>query len=461
MPLIFSKMRAMNVLRHARFDRPNPTTIAFANGERRSHPAAVVLNPDQVVLNSTTRSQAPEVLVPNEDVGQLTQEPTPAVKAAGEALAPGGTLLMTTGRAAMYRGDALEEQLREAGFKNFGLVVREAAYITAEKAIARGVDDVTPEQSSLLLARTQFAGDPQAHGKIQQAGLSPRYTTEVRGRRMHLSKPFQSRGYNAFLGYVESDDGSLQARTFYQSKSQGIWRSASGLLGHSTFGKGPKGQFESSTNLPVEMQQRLSEVSRNSESIQAEASILEAALHAPLEKLSTSEPSRFDRSLQTRSFGRFERRVAVDKYQSVGEPTSFRYDHPGQEPDFSAKPQSFEMDHPTRGTLQASSVKSRDGEVQYLFLQDSEKRSWLGAVESVGPVNDFGVPGTALQDDSLTHPAIEYTQQIAEPYRGPVVTWDKVYNNFTKQEETLPGYVDATAYTRELPPVKAFLAAQS
>lgn len=448
----------MDVVRNARFDRPNARTLAFADGQTKQSPSTLVLNPDQVQLGTPLPKRATQVLIQNEDAGLLAQETTPAVKAAGVALEPGGTLLITTGRSAMFSGDKMERQLREAGFKNFGLVVRDNAFVTAEKAIAQNVDDVSPQQANLLLARTQFAGDPDAHQKIQQAGLGPRFTTTVRGRRIHMSKPFKGKGYSAYIGYVESDDGSLQARTFYQSRSQGIWRSASGLMGHSIFGKGPKGSFESSTNLPVDMQRRLSEISRNTEAVETNPRLLDELIHAPLEKLSTTEPSRFDESIDTQPFGSFQKRVALGQYQSVGEPTSFRYDNPGQEPDFSKEPQSFELDHPTRGSLQATTVDSRSGDHRYLFLQDSEKRTWLGQVESLSELNDFGVPTQALQDDSLTHPAIEYSQQLAEPYRGEVVTWDKVYNNITKQEETLPGYVDATAYTEQLPPVRAFLA---
>ena len=450
----------MNVTRLNSFDRPNSQSLAFAEGRLQKARDQWVMDA-AAPLHAPDRAEVSQVVVQNEDVNQLTQRPTEAVSRAAESLKPGGTLLMTTGRAAMYQGDALEQQLREAGFKNFGLVVRERAYVTAEKAIAEGVDEVSPEQSNLLLARTNFAGNPQAHGTVDQAGLKPRYTTTVRGRRMHLSKPFQARGYNAFIGYVEADDGALHARTFYQSKSQGIWRSASGVIGQATFGKGPEGHFESSTNLPAELQQRLSEVSRNSDKAAGDPQAQEVSLYAPLEKLSLSEPSRFDRQVEAKPFGRFERRVALDQYNSIGEPTSFQYDHPGQEPHFEGEPETFKMEHPTRGTLQATAVKSRDGESQYLFLQDSDKRTWLGMVESLSDTNDYGVSRQALKDDSLTHPAIEYVQQAAEPYKGEVVTWDTVYNNLTKQEEVLPGYVDTTAYTHQLPPVRDFLAHQA
>lgn len=448
----------MTPLRSAQFHRPNPTTVAFAAGRLPRASDQLVLDAAQSPI-ATDKVDVSQVVVLNEDVQKLTQQPTALVNQAAEALRPGGTLMLTTGRSAMFQGNALESQLKEAGFKNFGLVVEERAYLTAEKATAKGVDDLTPQQSHLLLARTQFAGKPQAHGEIQGADLAPRYSTEVRGRRIHLSKPFESRGYNAYIGYVEADDGALHARTFYQSKSQGIWRSASGLLG-STFGKGPEGRFESSTNLPSEMQQRLSELSRNSEKAVGQPERLESALHAPLAKLSVSQPSRFDQSLQVQPFGKFERQVAINDYNSVGDPSSFRFDHPGQQPDFDSRAHGFEMEHPTRGNLKATAVSSKDGESQYIFLQDKEQRTWLGMVESKGELNDYGVPRKALDEGALTHPAIEYVQQAAPQFRGEVVTWDTVYNNLTKTEETLPGYVDTTAYTKQLPPVRDFLASR-
>lgn len=439
--------------------RPNPTALAFS--QNRLPVAADRLVLDPVEGQNALPQDVSQVLIPHEDVLSLAQEPTPAVVAAGAALKPGGTLMVTTGTAALGKGDALEEQLREAGFKNFGLVVRERAYITAEKSIAQGVDELTPQQGNLLLARTQFAGQADVHQRVQQAGLEPKFTTSVRGRRIHFSKPFKSGDYNAHLGYVEADDGSLKARTFYQSKSQGIWRSASGLVGHSILGKGPEGRFESSTNLPGEMQRRLSEVSREIDPKTGPEEEMKALFHAPLEKIAVGHSSAFDRQIQERAFGQFELQVAVNKHQSVGKPESFHYQDDGHKPNLQGPKEAFQMEHPTRGKLDATTVVSGDQQFRYLFLQDSAKRTWLGMVESLGEVNDFGVPSVAVRDESLTHPAIEYIHQTPQAYRGEVVTWDRVHNQFTNEEEVLPGYVDATAYSHKLPPVREFLESQS
>ncbi|MGE0489937.1 MAG: hypothetical protein AB7S38_12095 [Vulcanimicrobiota bacterium] len=418
-------------------DRPTPRALAFAAG-LTPRPPVVVEGEDQALPSGPLD----QVAVVHADAHLISHQSTPAIEQAARQLQPGGALMVTTGRGLMGDLDAFQERMDSLGFHTMGVIFQEKAYVVAEKDVLPGLGSVSPEQSRLLLARTQFAGQPDAHRQIEAAGLAPRFTTSFEGRRVHLSRPFRCRGYQATLGYVEGKDGSLKARLFYQSKSQGLWRSASGLLGQ-VLGKGPEGQFESSTTLPASLQKTLNGLTTAVPPVEGEQ---EVAFHAPLEKLALKGGGQFDHELTAVHFGHF----ASDR------PDSFVYARPELAPDFSKVRDQFTLEHPSRGQLHAYVVDSQDESARYLFLRDSDQRAWLGSVEARTEVNSFMVPSQAYRLGALTHPAIEYVQQVPPEYRGETVVKEQVYNHFTKAYEELPTYVDATSFVYQLPPVRDF-----
>lgn len=425
-------------------DRPTSRVQAFAQRQGLSRPLesgrqTVVEGEDTFLPTSGTFN---EVTVLHADAHRISQGGGAAIAQAAEQLQPGGTLLMTTGRGLMGGLDEFQDRMDEYGFHTVGVVFQEQAYIAAEKDVLPGLGSVSPEESRLLLARAQFAGKPDAQQEIDVAGLAPRFTTSSDGQRVHLSRPFKSRGYQAALGYVEGKDGALNARLFYQSKSQGLWRSASGQLGR-ILGKGPSGNSESSTTLPASMQKTLNGLTSAVDPVEGEKDM---AFQAPLEHLGSQGEGSFDGLVEGTPFGRF----ASDR------PESFSYDRPEQAPNFEAVTDRFRMNHPTRGELDAYVIDSKDESARYLFLRDSKDRAWLGSVESRSELNSFMVPEKALQLGALTHPAIEYTQQVAPEYRGEAVVKEQVYNNFTKSYEEITTYVDATSFVNQLPPVRDF-----
>ena len=318
-------------------------------------------------------------------------------------------------------------------------------------ATVPGATPVSHRDALNILTRAVFEPNPLGIRPKQAAdlspeflsthGLEPRHTLQIGDRTVHVSAPWSHGGQRtAFVGYVEEPDGRVRVRTFYQSNSQGTWRSASHCGASGWIGKG---WGEESTNLPISAQKQLGALVGSTTPTPLEGKDADTAFYGNLPVGGHAPPPSFTDQVNMATFGRFDETMPPNDH---GKPETFHYDAPGNAPDFSRREDAFTAHHPSRGNLSARVFRSADGEFRWLFYQDERGRAWVGAVEKAdSKVNTYGVNTEARHVGSLSAPAVEYGQQIPADYVGA--------------HEDGP-YYDGSAYTHAMPPVAAFLAHQ-
>lgn len=321
----------------------------------------------------------------------------------------------------------------------------------AEPAASFAVSNLSRAEGQAILSRAQFMPNPSGiypndakpltTSFLASRGLEPVSTISAGDRKIHISAPYQSDagGRPAFVAYVEDKAGNVKTRTFYLSKSQGLWRSASHFGPSGWIGKGSAS--EESTNIPVPMQKMLySRLEQGSRTLSR--SDADTVFYGGLTLGGHEPPKEFSEGLEVDSLGSFDRKTA-DGY---GEPSSFALSNPGRGPEFRKLEDHYTINHPMHGRIDAYIYPSHDGSSRYMFYRDKSGRSWVASVEdSKAPLTGYGVRSHVLDPGDLTMPALEYGQQVPSQYRGQCV---------------YPPYYDASAYTHNLPIVKAFMRVQ-
>ncbi|MBT9584810.1 FHA domain-containing protein [bacterium] len=322
-----------------------------------------------------------------------------------------------------------------------------AAFLVQEEAKPTALQGMSGARDDTILGKAKFAPNPLGIRALNAAdctrefleaqGLEPRLTFACGDQKIHVSRPYQLDGQRtACVGYVEDQQGNVRVRAFYRSNSQGIWRSAS----HAGFqGWIGKGAGESSTNLPMELQQHLN-VQADAQVKPMDTAAANQAFYGCLEFGGAPPPAQLLEELgEPRPFGHFGSHLPGGKY---GVPESFAYRDRADAPDFSQPGVAYNFQHPMHGPVTARVFHSHNEKVNYLFYQDQHQRSWIAQVEETGSVlTSWGTRQNPLSVGDLAMPALEYPEQIPAGYAGNMVG---------------PDYADASAYVHRLPPVAEF-----
>lgn len=306
---------------------------------------------------------------------------------------------------------------------------------------------LSPVEAQMVLARAEFAPNPIGMRGLGAAdcsqeflaaqGLGPETTFRCGEQKIHLSRPYNlGEDRAACVGYVEDGSGKVQVRAFYRSNSQGLWRSAS----HCGFGGWiGKGQGEESTNLPIPLQKFLQNQAESGLLALSEAATNQAFFGA-LEFGGNSAPGDLQSQLKPpRELGSFGSLLPNPKY---GQPETFLPSQKSDMPDFSKISDDYSFQHPVHGQIQARVFPSHNGQLNYLYYQDTHNRTWIAQVEQAdAPLTSWGTREVSVKLGSLGMPAIEYPVQIPSGYAGPMVNGE---------------YADASAYVHRLPPVAEY-----
>ena len=124
-------------------------------------------------------------------------------------------------------------------------------------------------------------------------------------------------------------DGRVRVRTFYQSNSQGTWRSASHCGASGWIGKG---WGEESTNLPISAQKQLGALVGSTTPTPLEGKDADTAFYGNLPVGGHAPPPSFTDQVNMATFGRFDETMPPNDH---GKPETFHYDATGNAPDFS------------------------------------------------------------------------------------------------------------------------------
>lgn len=287
-----------------------------------------------------------------------------------------------------------------------------------------------------------YPGEAKALTKefLASKGLEPVLSISCGDKNIHISKPYANDGDSrpGFVAYIEDKDGNVNVRTFYLSKSQGLWRCASHFGPAGWIGKGAGS--EQSTNLPIPMQKILySKMDQGIKKLSKDDA--DTAFYGGLSFGGHEPPKEFGNGMKMDSLGSFDRKTN----EGFGDPATFTLSNPGQNPNFGKPEDRYSFNHPMHGLIEAFIYPSYDSTTRYMFCRDSSNRNWVASVEDAGaPLTGFGVRSHVIEPGNMTMPALEYAEQVPSEYKGRYIH---------------PPYVDASSYTHSLPVVKAFMRA--
>jgi hypothetical protein len=306
-------------------------------------------------------------------------------------------------------------------------------------------------------------------------GYSPRYKVVLFGTPIYLADLRQNPDIRFFVAYVVQTRRSrteVFARIFYKDVSL-IWRSASHVVrsdNENWIGKGDVVEVtidgrvflesdEATTDLPLELQDALEDVSRRARIIRRD--------NLAITRVLRNGPD--DRVAPYRDFTAPRRLAAADPTKRVhdgrriawftraGDPDSLRF-APGFAPDFSGGviEQSHSQSTLYGGTLHRFRILSANRRIQYLFFA-GPRHVWIIPPQATTPeITSFAVrPVSVAIDDALCVPGFEY-HYLDESVDPPVFV-SQIPVGYAGQLSTVdPSRADASPWLDRLPVIREF-----
>jgi hypothetical protein len=304
-------------------------------------------------------------------------------------------------------------------------------------------------EAAQIFERVEIRGDGRGGrltpALLSEAGLLPRHRLEVEDRTIWFSPGYDLGGGRvAVIGYAQGDDGSIIARSYYRSNSQGIWRY---LPQYRLSEKGKinwfsKGYGEESVTLPASLQESLTRA------IDDDGGILQ--LDSADAQAVFSGTARYLNSVNTV----YHRQVAEWPVRLAGVPEAGFNQLPPPEtihltyeqtPKFDAKISSWQQETKLYGRVTCDVFPSNDGKLRYVFSRDEQGRAWVSSIENDSPLESTGLRRVWVSGGALTTPAEEYVQQAGN------------YGGVKSREDS--HYVDMFAnYLSKIPTIRDYLA---
>ena len=245
--------------------------------------------------------------------------------------------------------------------------------------------------------------------ELWNMGLEPRYKTTIEGVEYCFSDVYELYpGRNALVGYVDVGEGNRVARTFYQSKSQALWRY---LPSHSDQSWYDKGHKEDSLNLPILAQVALAEISSFGAKKVAEPGL---AFFGTTKELSSPVLSRKPITYYIeveRKPDQLKGNFFYGRSYDVVPPEQLNFTDGAQVPDFAAQLAEWQQDSDLYGNITMRAYASQNGDYKYIFCTDRQNRSWVGAVENNAQITSTGVRESWVNGGDLLMPLYEYASQ--------------------------------------------------
>lgn len=308
-------------------------------------------------------------------------------------------------------------------------------------------------------------------------GYTPRYELALFDTTFYLTNIRQNEDIRFFVAYVRqarsgSGPGVIHPRIFYKDLSL-VWRSASHYVrsDHENWiGKGEVKTVvedgeelevtdEASTDLPLEIQSALEELSRRIRRIRYDQLAIDLVLRrGPDHRLEAyrdfSEPRRRARA-DRRNLVNGGRAVA--RFTRRGDPGSLRFAK-GYEPDF--RKGVLETTRSTSrlygGALRRFRIASRNRRVQYLFLA-GPRQAWIGSCQATTTeLTSYGVRSIDVPvDDDLLIPGYEY--HFVDPTQTPPALVSQIPEGFAGEPSPVdPSRADTSPWLERLPVIREF-----
>lgn len=275
------------------------------------------------------------------------------------------------------------------------------------------------KNEAMKLDATKKTEEPLKRGdytvdKLKELGLGPKYGIQVGDVAYYFSSAYElEEGRFAVVGYVRTADNKIEARSYYLSRSQIMWRalptySADDRGNITWYGKGYAGMAEESLNLPASVQAKLSEVLAGGVLVGKEYGKVFTGLSRKIKGLVDLDPDYESQVERTP-----KKLEGIDYSRNLPKPENIRLD-PKMSPDFSVVEERWQVKNELYGNVEMRSFLSRDGSLKYTFCRDSLGRSWIGSIEVVvSEIGSMGLKRDWCEADALTVPAFEYRVNLS------------------------------------------------
>lgn len=343
-------------------------------------------------------------------------------------------------------------------------------------------DNKSPRQVSDELRRLLDSGHPlrvdgQAKAdpdQLLRIGYTPKYKIELFGNRFFLCNRRDAEGLKVMPGYVlpaargRGRLAPVHARVFYKDSSL-VWRAAPHYINTPDahwIGKGAvrwmdkrgeRGWFtaEETTNLPLEMQAALDQVSQRGPRRRNDKRILSLVLrNAPSSRVypyRDFEAPR-ERAMKTKA-NRVNNNRHIAWFTDDYDPASLKFE-PGFEPDFDALIDvSTSRSSMYGGEIKKYRIESRNRRIQYLFVTGPHHVWIVNPQPFTIELSSYGLRTVdAIVDEDLLIPGYEFydnagtgelDDQIPSGFAGDVCPLD-------------PDRADASPWNERMPVIRAF-----
>jgi hypothetical protein len=340
-------------------------------------------------------------------------------------------------------------------------------------------DEVASELRALIAAgaRLRPAGEAKRTPTRLLARYVPAYKLDLFDTSFYLTTIRQNYDFRFFVAYVTQKPRAqgrflIFPRIFYKDLSL-VWRAATHFFASKTdfwIGKGDVAtviengkrttcSMEATTDLPIEMQSTLEDLSRRDGGVATD----ERAVRLILRRAPAERVQAYRDFTQARHSARAERRNLVNRGREIatftrkGDPTSLRF-VPGFEPDFARGILEETTSTSTLygGVLRRFRILSRNRKVQYMFMA-APKHVWIVPPQATTTeLSSYGVRTVdVVADDDLFVPGYEY--HFMDDDEDPPSLYSQIPTGFAGAACAHDdAKADASAWLDRLPVVREF-----
>lgn len=306
------------------------------------------------------------------------------------------------------------------------------------------VQVTTPEKATEIFKASIIEGTPFVSEKLElhhinQSDLVPRYELHFSENSIWLSDLYYLIDNRiAVIGYIKIGNNSPIVRSFYRSKSQGVWRYLHDYtLKNDLFDWQAKGLEHGHITACLALQKAFEFIE--------EDNIPKYIDHHELIFAGTAR-ERIGDEPYIGSSGKPEA-LKGNFYPGPGDrlaPEEIYFSDEGESPDFTKHIAAWSKKSDTYGTIYVDIVASHNTQLFYMFCRDPKKRAWIATVENAhGLMASTGINKPWILAGDLVTPAYEY-EALSDKYgdtndrKGPYVD---MFNNYLSKIKVITEYL--------------------
>lgn len=344
---------------------------------------------------------------------------------------------------------ALDAIIAEEKQEKTAPVTAPAASAQVASANTSAMAQLTPEQSNNVLSQAVIDGDPWIQNgteyrlstaNLLSGGLVPMYQTNLDGRNMAFSVPFQlGDGRGAVIGYV-IDNNTAKVRGYYLNPRTGLWHYAPEIIrGARGEGMGQIGEGYGldATMLPATLQQQLSELVKTL-GFREITTVNPDFLFAGTAMAYNTKQEYREALEQGKARGDYYKEVDREPINRGWQPRGNTKNVPqlisvnaNMMPDFQRALGQFMTYSILVGSVVAGYYMARDEQTIWLFCSDEMGRTWIANLEAVAPITSTGCRRDWLQSGDMVTPLYEHSTKAgnygdpSDTRKGLVGMWNQ------------------------------------